>query len=368
MARTILDNIDRMRKIDKNDMLSFCVHAADNYTKALTQSKGFSFHTVKPNNIVIGGMGGSAISGELFIDWTRDKLRIPVTTCREYKLPAYADKDTLAIVNSYSGDTEESLSSLVDAINKKCMILCIGSGGKLLETAEHLDLPNIRIPSGIPPRAALPFMFTPLLIVAEKLGLVHGAEEEFSETIPILKHISEVNSADKPLAHNFSKKLASQILHTIPIVYGFSVYRGAAQRLKQQFNENCKTLAKWDYFSELNHNETVGWESSDEFLEFLSTIFIRDKNEPPEIHSRIETTKNLLPKRLKTYEIWSEGECTLSKMLSTVLLGDFTSVYLAILRGIDPTPVRTVSELKKNLEKNKTRTRIMQALDKLTRK
>jgi glucose/mannose-6-phosphate isomerase len=211
-------------------------------------------------------MGGSAISGELLIDWTRDELRIPMAICREYALPAYAGKDTLVIVNSYSGDTEESLSLLIDALNRKCMVICIGSGGRLLEAAQRLDLPHVRVPSGMPPRAALPFMFTPLIVIVEKLGLVHSVDNEFLETVKVLKYISEADSPGQPYEKNSSKQLASQILHTIPIIYGFGMYRGAAQRLKQQFNENGKTPAKWDYFSELNHNETVGWESSDEFL------------------------------------------------------------------------------------------------------
>jgi glucose/mannose-6-phosphate isomerase len=366
--QNILDDMDYVRKTDKSDMLSSCVSAAENYAKALKQTKRMSLPSMKPRDIIIAGMGGSAISGELLIDWTRDQLSIPMAICREYALPAYAGKDTLVIVNSYSGDTEESLSSLIDALDRKCMVICIGSGGRLLEAAQRLDLPHVRVPSGMPPRAALPFMFTPLIVIVEKLGLVHSVDDEFLEVTKVLNQISEAGSPGQPYEKNFPKQLASQILHTIPIIYGFGMYRGAAQRLKQQFNENGKTPAKWDYFSELNHNETVGWESSDEFLKCLSTIFIRDKHEPIEIRSRIEITKKLLPRQLKAFEIWSRGDSTLSRLLSAILIGDFASVYLAILRGIDPTPVKTVSELKRNLEKSETRAKILQRLAKITRK
>ncbi|MEM3609130.1 MAG: SIS domain-containing protein, partial [Candidatus Bathyarchaeia archaeon] len=181
-----------------------------------------------------------------------------------------------------------------------------------------------------------------------------------------LKQISDANSPEKPLEENFSKTLAANIDGTVPVVYGFGIYRAVAQRFKQQFNENSKIPAKWETFPELNHNEIVGWEEAGKLAECFSVIFIRDQNETPEIRHRIEATKELLPKNLlKIFEVWSAGENSLAKMLSTILIGDFTSVYLAILRGIDPTPVKTIAKLKDKMEQTGIKKKIIEELRKI---
>jgi glucose/mannose-6-phosphate isomerase len=245
------------------------------------------------------------------------------------------------------------------------MVYCVSSGGTLLEFAEKLGVPFLRIPSGMPPRAALPYLFTPLLKSLEKMKMVSSVSENLSEAIKILERISGENAPEKPARENFSKTLALGIATSVPVVYGFGVYRSVAQRFKQQFNENSKVPSKWEFFSELNHNEIVGWEKAGKLAKCFSAIFIRDKKEPNEIRNRIETTKTLMPSDSKMFEVWSQGKSTLAKMLSTVLVGDFTSVYLAILHKIDPTPVKTINLLKEQLKQNGTRYRVIRELSKM---
>ncbi|MEM2971002.1 MAG: bifunctional phosphoglucose/phosphomannose isomerase [Candidatus Bathyarchaeia archaeon] len=362
----ILDSLEGIKKIDREGMLLFCVEAAKHYEEAAKIARNLSVDYPKPQTIVVAGMGGSAIGGELLKDWANDRIAIPIEVQREYRLPAYVNKNTLVLVASYSGETEESLSVFLDAAKRNCKIVCVSSGGSLLDFAEKMGLPFIRIPTGIPPRAALPYLFTPLPIILEKTGLVSNVDAEIAETIKVLKGVSNENMPEKPVTANFSKSLASKINGTIPTVYGFGFYRAVAQRFKQQFNENSKIPAKWEFFPELNHNEIVGWEAAGALAKDFSIIFIRDKNEPKEIQVRIETTKELISaEEVKTFEVWSRGESKLAKMLSTILIGDFTSVYLAILRGVDPTPVKTISLLKERMQQSGTKEKILRELQKL---
>lgn len=347
-------------------MLQFCSEAPKHYRHAAKIAEKLSWNYSKPENIIVAGMGGSAIGGELLKDWARNKVPFSIEVSREYQLPKYAGKKTLAIIVSYSGETEESLSTFLDAIKRKCSICCISSGGNLLTFAEKLGVPRLRLPPGMPPRAALPYLFLPILVLVKKTGNVTSESENLSEAINILEKVSAENSPSKPAKDNFSKNLALEIDATVPVVYGFGFLRGVAQRFKQQFNENSKVPSKWEFFSELNHNEIVGWEGAGNLAKHFSAIFLRSKNEPSEIRCRIETTKNLVSSSLsKTFEVWSEGNTELAQMLSTVCIGDFASVYLAILRKVDPTPVRTINLLKERIGENGTKEKVIRELKKI---
>jgi glucose/mannose-6-phosphate isomerase len=348
---TILDDFDSVKKVDKSNMLSFCIEAPKHYGNAAKLANQVKLSYPKPKMIIVGGMGGSAIGGDLLKDWARSRMEVPIEVCRDYKLPAYANKDTLTFVTSYSGETEEALSVFLDALKRRCMTVCISSGGTLQEYAEKLGIPHLLVPSGMAPRATLPYLFVPLPGILEKIGLASGLSVEYSETVNVLRQISMENSPERLLSDNLSKTLALAIEGTIPSVYGFGIFRAVAQRFKTQINENSKNPAKWEFFPELNHNEIVGWEAAKEFAEFLSVIFIRDSQEPEEIRQRIEVTKEIIRRETsRLFEVWSKGESTLAKMASVICIGDFTSVYLAVLRGIDPTPVRTIDVLKKRLK------------------
>ena len=365
MVASVLDDTGKIKKIDKSGMLSFCVDAAEHYRKAAEAAEKISLNYSKPENIIVVGMGGSAIGGELLKDWARDNVQVPIAVSRAYSLPAYANEKSLVFIVSYSGETEETLSSFLDAVEGKCMVFCVSSGGSLLDFAERLDVPYLRVPSGFPPRAALPYLFVPLLKSLEKMKIAPSVSEDLSEAITLLARISSENTPEKPEKDNFAKTLASEINGAVPVVYGFGVFRGVAQRFKQQFNENSKMPSKWEYFSELNHNEVVGWERAGGLAEGFSVIFVRGENEPIEIRNRIEITKSLMPAGSKLFEVWSQGKSALARMLSAVCIGDFTSVYLAVLRGVDPTPVNTIAVLKEKLKEVGTKERVVRELERL---
>jgi glucose/mannose-6-phosphate isomerase len=368
LKTTVLDDLEKIRKIDKSNMLAHCVNCSRHYEQATALAKETLLDYPRPESVIVAGMGGSAIGGELFKDWFRDKLTVPIEICREYSLPAYADKGTLVFVISYSGETEESLSVFLDAVKRKCSIVAIGSGGSLLEFAEKLGLPCVRVPSGMAPRAALPYLFIPLSILMEKIGLVNSVASEVSEAIKILRQVSDLNRPEKPLKENFSKTLATNISGTIPVIYGFGLYRAAAQRFKTQLNENSKIPAKWEFFPELDHNEIVGWERAEELARLFSVILIRDGFEPKALWQRIKVTSELIDaKSVKTFTVQVFGKGSLAKMSSAVCVGDFVSVYLAVLRGIDPTPVRTITVLKERLGQTGLKTKVRRELEKLAK-
>jgi glucose/mannose-6-phosphate isomerase len=367
VSTPILDDPEKIKSADKSDMLKYCIHAAQHYRKAADIAESITTNYPKPSNIIVAGMGGSAIGGDLLKDWCKNKLSVPIEVNREYHLPAYADNKTLVLITSYSGDTEETLSNYLDALQRKCMIFCVTSGGVLLKDAQKRGIPYIQVPGGMPPRAALPYMFVPLLIYLQKAGLIAGALEELDEAIEVMERISVENDPEKLTRDNFAKTTVRFIGETAPVVYGFGVFRSVAQRFKQQFNENSKSAAKWEFFPELNHNEIVGWESRDEQCKYFSVILIRDiDNEPFEIADRIDVTQQIIERKgLIMFELKVQGKSPLAKMLSTVVIGDFISVYLAVLRKADPTPVATINYLKETLKQNGFKEKIIEELDKL---
>jgi len=361
---TILDRTDEIKRIDKSGMLAHCLKTAEYCRDVISHaenvqipakvriSKKIMVEYKKPRNIVIAGMGGSAIGGEILRDWLRDEVSIPIEVCNDYVLPAYANEHTLVFAVSYSGETEETLNVFADAIRRKCMVIPITSGGHLLSFTKKLQLSHVMIPIGLPPRAALPYVFFPLPILMEKMGALAGKRSEIEESVHVIKMVSEENSPQISMENNFSKKLALQLKDSVPVVYGFRQYGAIAHRLKTQFNENSKVPSRYEVFPELNHNEVVGWEASEDLTKIFSVLLIRDRNESVEIRNRIEATKaTALQKAGRILEIYAKGEGELAKMFSILHLGDFTSVYLAILRGIDPVPVKTIDEIKMTMKK-----------------
>ena len=365
MSTAILDNVEKINAIDKSGMLNFCINAPEHYRKAAAIAQKISVNLPKPDNIIISGLGGSAIGGDLLKDWARDKAAVPIEEVnREYHLPVYAGKKTLVIISSYSGETEESLSAFLEALKRKCIVYCVSSGGALLKYAIKHKVPYLQVPGGMPPRAALPYMFIPLVIFMQKTGLVTGVSVELDESLKLLEKICGENLPQKPVIDNLAKTLALDIGETVPVIYGFGFYRGVAQRFKQQINENAKYPAKWEVFPELNHNEIVGWANSGDSRKGFSVIFLRDADEPMEIRSRIETTKQIMGNSgLKMADLQSQGTSTLAKMLSTILVGDFTSNYLAVLHGVDPTPVEVITHLKGTLQQNGFKEKIIKELE-----
>jgi len=358
----VLDQEEGIKEIDKSEMLKICVRIPEDCVEAIKRAKetkiprevkisGSASITYKqPQRILIAGMGGSAIGGEILRDWLLDQVPLPIEVCRDYTLPIYADQNTLVFAVSYSGNTEETLRSLVDAIRRGCMVITITSGGHLLSLSKKLRIPYLKIPEGMPPRAAIPYLFFPLPVLVKKVGLPLEMEEEIAETVEILQKLRKETAPQTTTDNNPSKKLALELVDTIPIVYGFGPYEAVAHRWKTQFNENSKVPSYWAVFPELNHNEVMGWEAPEALTRRFSVILLRDQDEAPEIRRKIEVTKQLaLYKAQRVLEVSARGRGKLAKIFSLLHMGDMTSVYLAILRRTDPALVRTIDRIREEV-------------------
>jgi len=362
-TKIMLDDIQAIKSIDRMNMCGIQLKFPDNAEDAIKRAETlripkslkigkYIIHYRQPEKILILGMGGSAIGGELLRGWLKKYSPIPIEVNHDYHLPAYADANTLVVAVSYSGNTEETLSGFVEAVSRKCMVVGISSGGVLEKFCQSLRVPFLKLPGGMPPRIALPYLFFPLVLILKKFGIASKMNET-REALLVLRQLREEIKPEIPTSQNPSKQLASQLYGGIPIIYGFREYDGVAMRIKTQFNENAKIPAKYEAFPELNHNETVGWEGPKKLTKLFNVILLRDPSEPPEIRTRIEITKKLALKRKagKILEIYPRGKTTLAKMLSTIYIGDSASIYLAILYGIDPTPVEIVNKIKHELKK-----------------
>jgi len=293
------------------------------------------------SKVIFLGMGGSAISGEIIAEVAKLESKIPIEVIKGYYVPEYVNKRTLVIAISYSGNTEETLSALSYALNKKAMIVGISSDGKLKEMAEEKGFDFVEIPKGYAPRAALPLLLFSALRILVKSRILR--------TINIEDIIRSVSVVDKHKAEEWAKIIKDKT----PVVYGTGPFRAVAKRLANQFNENSKILAFWGEFPEMNHNEIVGWWGDEKAKNFIP-IIIRGGIEHPRVLLRHDITIEIGFKRTGKYLIYeAEGKDLWSRILNAVHFGDWISYYIAILRGIDPLPVKAIDELKSRLSSKK---------------
>lgn len=349
----MLDDLELIEKIDKSKMLDVVADFPNHIHRSLELTENIDIGEIDVDSIVISGMGGSAISGDIIKEWLRDKLDVPIFVNRDYSLPRWVGKNTLSIFLSYSGNTEETLSSFGYAIKRGCPSISISSGGKLEKISKEKGITHIKIPSGFQPRAATAYLLFPIIKILQKIGLIENSKlnAEIEETIDVSKNISDKNRKEVKISENVSKKVAKKIYDTLPHIYAWRYFVPIARRWKTQINENSEMIARFDEVPECNHNDVVGWRRS-KISELSSCIFLRDKNEPVKIKERYSFMKEVFEAAgAKVIEIESEGNFLLTRMLSLMYIGDFVSCYLSILNKVDPTPVEIIGKLKERLAK-----------------
>jgi len=354
---TLLDDIEKIRSFDPGNMYNFIFDFPEQLADALKigqrwEVDGDNFAGIK--NIVIIGMGGSAIAGDLVRSFLTTKLLVPFQVCRHYVLPEYVDDETLVIASSYSGNTEETLAALDDALTRKAMIAALSTGGLLKDVSELNAIPLAVLPTGLQPRAALGYSLVPLLVFFEKIGLIKNVAKEIKEIIDKLQVYREKYIEDNPTLHNPAKNIAEKIHGRMPIIYSGPTYTDTvAVRWKGQICENAKNLAFANHFPEFNHNELVGWSDTvQRHNEHLIVIMLRDADDHPQVRKRMNIVKELIEKQsVDVIEVHSRGERPLERILSLIQLGDFVSYYLAVLNRVDPTPVDVIESLKNALKR-----------------
>ena len=346
-----LDELQTYRQYDPGDMLLHIRNFPNLSEQAWKVARGFHLADEyrKIKKIVILGMGGSAIGGDLIGGLAVNEASVTVAVCRDYNLPHYVDAETLVIASSYSGMTEETLSAFTQACKTPAKKLAITTGGKLKTLCESLNIPVFTFDYKSSPRAALPFSFFLLLGLLQNLQVLHDKNVEVATTIKELHSLASKINEQVPSKSNMAKVLADQLNGRLPIIYGAGIMGPVAQRWKTQINENSKTMAYYEVFAELNHNAIVGYQLPQMIKEctvvMLDSFLLHER-----IRLRYEITQKLLEQAGIPYQVMrAESSTPLSQMMELVFVGDYVSYYLAMLNGVDPSPVKSIDFLKNSL-------------------
>lgn len=297
-------------------------------------------------NVVVLGMGGSGIAGDLLTVIAGPFMPVPIVVHKGYGIPNFIGENTLVFAISFSGNTEETLEGAAEAAMAGGRMVCVSNGGELAELAGQWDAPHIRLADGIPmPRAGLGAVSAPPMIVLEKMGLFPGASSWIAAAVEQLKKRRDQLIADG----NEAQALARRIGRTIPLVYGGAgIGHAAALRWKNQFNENCKIPSFSHTIPELCHNEVCGFgQYGDVTRQILTLVNLRHEFEHPQIARRFDLVSEAVDEVVSTVEsIEAEGEGPLAQLLDLIIFGDFTSLHLAAQEGIDPGPVPILDDIK----------------------
>lgn len=307
----------------------------------------FGFDKEAINKIIVTGLGGSAISGDLLKNFLKDELTVPVQINRNYFLPSFADEKTLLIASSYSGNTEETISSFNDGLKRKCKIICLSTGGKLEKLAADNSIPFIRLQKGFQPRYALGLSFFSLLKVFEKLQLIPSQEKIISKIISLWKEKASAYSAEG----NIALTTAQQLIGFVPIIYSASDYTNAVgYRFKSQLNENSKLHAFHHEFPEMNHNEIIGWESHQQKQLHTKVIYLLDETYHPQIKKRFQIVSEFIKKSdVEIISMESNENDFKVRIMDLIFLVDWISFYLGVIRGFDPSEIEYINLLKDRL-------------------
>lgn len=302
------------------------------------------------DKVVILGVGGSAIGGDLVGGLAVSEAKLPVFTYRGYHPPAFIDARTLVIASSYSGKTEETLSSFERVLGTEAKKLAITTDGKLKMMAEAGNIPVFCFDYKAQPRAALGFSFLPILCFLQRLGFLSDKSTDVAETIRVLQELSEKVNEGEVISRNPAKQLANRLYGRLAVIYGADILSEVAHRWKTQLNENSKAWAFYEVFPELNHNAIVGYQFPLGLASKVVVVLLHFALLPHRLELRYQATCQLLDRAGIDYQIVDgEGTSSLSQMMSLVLFGDYVSYYLGILNKVDPTPVQNISYLKEQL-------------------
>lgn len=352
-----LDDLKRIRQIDPQDMLG-AVETFDKQCQLAYQlARNIKLPKMKDiDQVVVLGMGGSAIGGDLLRCYMTDILPLPITILRGYQVPRWIGQRTLVIASSYSGTTEETLSAYREARKQGARIIVQTQGGTLAKMAvkDGFTWINITPPRyfhGAPiyqPRAALGYSFFPMLGIIEKVFPVPDQGQQVKEALVVIKKCIDAYRREVPLKSNVAKKLAQACQKQVPVIYTAQEHLEViGMRWRGQLNENAKILALSNVVPEMNHNEIVGWSGQQAFAKKWPVIFLQDKGMHRQVKRRFEVMAEIIrPLCGEIYSLNSDGRGLLARLFSLLVLGDFVSVYLAILDKVDPSPVPPIAYLK----------------------
>ena len=300
--------------------------------------------------VVICGMGASGLGGDVFRSLYAARARVPIVVCKGYELPEFCGRDSLVIAMSFSGDTEETLAAYGEAVSRGCRVVAVSAAGELRIRSGEDDVPHVSIPADVPvPRAALGYLAAAPIGVLESAGVIPPAGRTVEAAAALVDGLAGRLGPDRPLASNPMKELAAWIGHRHPVVWASEgLGEAAALRFKNQVNENAKRPAFVATFPELDHNDIEGWSAASGAG--FALIVLRNRGEHVRVAARVEATfEAIAASGLEWRQVWGEGSSPIEQLFSLIVLGDFASTYLALLLGVDPTPIPVLTSLKERL-------------------
>jgi glucose/mannose-6-phosphate isomerase len=349
-----LDSTATRSKYDPDGMLTLIEGFVEQCKHGEELARAFKLPAIKNvQNIVICGMGGSAIGADLLKAYTVEQIPVPVEVVRNYNLPNYVGSNSLVIASSYSGNTEESLEGYAEAKKRNAKIAAVTTGGTLMDLCKKDKNPCLTIPGGISPRAATGYSFIPLLVFFERWGLIAKQDKALKALYTTLAKSIKENRYSVPTAQNKAKQLAQKLHGKLPVIYADQRhFYPIGARWRGQMNENAKHFAHDSIVPEMNHNEILGWNNPAQILKKTHVVYLLDKG----IHKQTQKRFKVMKKVIGEYadgitEVNSQGSELVARMFSVINFGDFVSCYLAYLNKQDPTPIPAIDYLKKELAK-----------------
>ncbi|HKW78357.1 MAG TPA: bifunctional phosphoglucose/phosphomannose isomerase [Candidatus Limnocylindria bacterium] len=350
---SVIETVERIRAADPANMLDRIKELGTQVRDAWRIGKGAQLPPALADvrTIVLAGMGGSAIGGDLAAALLAGDLKIPMVIHRDYGLPAFVGRDSLVIASSYSGNTEESLSSFGEAQKRGAKVLALTTGGKLAELAKGANYPVVTFSYKAQPRAALGYSLGLVLGCLVRIGFVRDLGADIDAALADLAKIEE--RVHEGARTNDAKKMAIELYGRVIFAYGAGVMGVMARRVKGQWNENAKNWSAFDVMSELNHNAVVGFPHPPIAKDALTVLLLRSDRDNPRHKIRFDVTAELLARAgVPSKTLKFAGANMLSEVLQMVMFTDYVSFYLALLNGADPSEVRSIDYLKDRLAKS----------------
>lgn len=351
----LLDEPDAIDAGDPGGMLRAVAGAPAQFRTAMTAAYESGLDALaadgRPRAVLVAGMGGSGIAGDVLAAVAGPFAPVPVMTHRGYGLPGWAGATDLVVAVSCSGRTEETLSAAEEAVRRGCRVVTVGAeDSPLADLGARGRGPHVAVPAGRAPRASLWALSVPLLVAADAVGVAHAPRADLDAAADLLDELTERYKAAKESFLNPAKGLAIAFAEPLPVVWGTSPLAGvAAYRAACQLNENAKRAAAWGVLPEANHNQVVPFDDPDA-AERFRLLFLRDSEEHPDVARRVSVAQELARERGIAFdEVVAEGASPVARLASLVAAVDFWTVYLALLRRLDPSAIVPIVELKRRL-------------------
>ncbi len=352
-----LDQPSRFEQVDSGAMLGHVRGLPQQCREAWALARDWDFPEAcreaygGVRHVVIIGIGGSAIGGTLLQSLVAGECTVPVSVVRDYQLPSFVrGPEYLVIGCSYSGNTEETLSAMHEALERQVRLLVVTTGGRLAGLASERGIPSVRYEYASQPRAALGYSLVLLLGTCWRLGLVRDYAPDLDEAVRVMEHWQTTLEPGVPTEGNAAKALALAITGRLPVVYGAGHLVAVANRWKTQLNENAKVWSFSEAMPELQHNSVVGYDSSQAVRGQITVVMLRSPLDHPRVQVRWGVTREMLERAGVAVEgVTARGESPLAQMLSLIHFGDYVSTYLALVNDVDPTPVDAIAFLKRRL-------------------